>query len=236
MNAVTQRNPAQSFAAKTNLFGLIHKAIRFALAEMLSRLGATNYSDAAATRRTTAELRKVLTWCEKHLEHEERFVKPAAQARLPGGKVEAFEAHEGQLQVYGELRALADAVDAARDELRPVTAHALYLHFSRFVGENLAHMADEEQVVGPLLDRFLSAEELEAIHTAILRSTTPEERAISSAYVIRAVSQPERRALVGGMTRLDPPEVLILTLEGIRGAVPDADLDDLVSVLSEAAE
>lgn len=232
MNTTTRPAPPSSTRAagppRAELFRLIHKAMRLAMADAQGILGETDFADAAASRAAVKALREVLAFAESHLQHEERFVKPLATERLPSG-VEVFDAHQDQLHVYAELRALADAVESAPDDARPVTGHALYLHFSRFVAENLSHMADEEQVVSPLLERFFSNAELLAMHARILDAVTPAERLVSGRYMLRACSPGERRGFVSGMLKAAPKEAVLGMLGAMRGAVPDAVLDDLVA-------
>jgi len=235
MNATTRPAPASTRGPRPELFTPIHKAIRLAMSDVLARLGGTDFADDAASRAATAELRQVLLFCGSHLEHEERFVKPAAVERLPGGVVEAFEEHAEQALVVGELRALADAVDGAGPSTRTVTAHSLYLHFSRFVAQNLAHMADEEQVLAPLLERFFTPAEILEVHGRIQAAITPEERRISGPYMLRACSPGERRFLVAAMLKVAPKEAVMAALGSFRGAVPDATIDDLLAFCGGAS-
>jgi hypothetical protein len=174
----------------------------------------------------------VLDFCTNHIHHEDRWVRPAVAERLPGGSVGPFEAHAEHTRAIAELRALIDAVLAAHGADRPRIGHALYLHASRFVAENLSHMADEEQVLQPLLERFFTDAELQAIHGQILAATTPEERVLAFPYMFRACSQSERRALVAGMAHAQPREVSRRIVESLRGALADADVAELLAIAS----
>lgn len=69
-------------SGRWDLYGPIHKGLRFAHAEMLTRLGRADF---AAPDATLEALRFHLNLCRKHLAHEERHIHPALEARLTGG-------------------------------------------------------------------------------------------------------------------------------------------------------
>lgn len=134
-----------------------------------------------------------------------------------------------------ELRAQAEALVAERPELRARVGHALYLHFTVFVGENLAHMAEEERVVMPLLQRFFDDGELRELHGRVLAAVTPAERAYSAQFLYRALSGPERRGLVASAAASMPLEAVLGLLEANRGAVPADEHYELVQLARETA-
>jgi hemerythrin-like domain-containing protein len=183
-------------ATRIDLFGPIHKAIRCALADLLSQMGATSFANPAAATRIAEHLEEVTDLCEDHRGHEERHLLPAVADRLQGSLAGIHAAHLTQPVVVAELRALADRLRTTGDEQRQVVGRTLYLHFSTFAAELLLHMAEEEQVLQPLLEKLFSDDELRAIHGKLLGSLTIAERLRATPWMIRGTNAVERAALL----------------------------------------
>jgi hypothetical protein len=211
------------------MFGPIHKAIRCALADLLVRMGSASWSDDAVTARLVADLVEVTALCEDHRAHEERSILPPLKERLQGS-LEAIETgHAAQPRLVAELHALGDAVGGAPADRRQIAGRTLYLHFGVFAAELLVHMAEEEQVVQTLLDRLFTEDELRAIHAGLMASLTPEEKARSARWVLRATNREERLAIVSGLARSAPREALVGLLEIARAGMSERDFAELVA-------
>lgn len=182
-----------------DLFFAIHKAIRYGLCQLLLDAGTTAFGDDAEAGALLGRLRAQLDLCERHAEMEDRFIRPALAERTRGA-LEVFELGHAELRrTVEELRALALAVSEAPPADRARSGRTLYLHLGSFLAESLTHMAEEERVIQPLLERLFTDDELRAIHGAILAACSPEERLTSATWIVRAASQPERVALLGAM-------------------------------------
>lgn len=237
--AASSNEPSSSMAAsvrppRVDIVGPVHKAIRLAMADLLVRMGRTDFSEEAEAIAVAEELRNLLAYCEAHLRHEDGIVAPFAKTRLPGG-LAAFEDHRAHEVRIAELRAQAEALVVERPELRARVGHALYLHFSVFVGDNLAHMAEEERVLMPLLQRFFDDGELRELHARVMAAVAPAERAYSAQFLYRALSGPERRGLVASAAASMPLEVVLGLIEAGRGAVPADEHYELVQLARETA-
>lgn len=225
--------PVSVRPARFDLFGRIHKAIRLAMSELLVRMGETSFADAKASGAICQDLRELLSFCDAHLAHEEEVVAPAARERLLGG-MDAFDSHGEHTRLVAELRAQIDALENAPAGLRTRVGKTLYLHFSTYVGESLVHMAEEERVIMPLLERFFDDDELRALSNAIRARATPAEVAFSGPRLLRAINPHERRALVYDAAQTMPRGSALRLLGGLRGRLPDGELDELVAI-AEAA-
>jgi iron-sulfur cluster repair protein YtfE (RIC family) len=137
--------------------------------------------------------------------------------------------HESQPVMVAELQALGDALRATASDLESLAGRTLYLHFSRFAAELLLHMAEEEQVVQPLLERFFSDDELRAIHGRLLASMTTPETMRSGPWLLRAVNPTERAALVASVAATAPRAEYEALLDLARSVLSSAEYADLVS-------
>jgi hypothetical protein len=209
-------------------FGPIHKAIRFALSDLLVRMGKGEF--------TFAELEDVLAYCESHLAHEETFFRPAFATRI--GALTAFdEGHPVHERYVAELRALAKSAESAAPEHRATSARALYLHFSKFVGENLAHMAEEEEVLQPLVERHFADDELLAIQGRLMASLAPPEMVRSAKFMLRALDRSERAFLVGGMAKNAPRPAVLALLDAVKPVLsPEINAELAELALAQAKE
>jgi hypothetical protein len=80
-----------------------------------------------------------------------------------------------------------------------LAGRTLYLHFSTFTAELLLHMAEEERVLQPLLERFFTDDELHEVHGQLLASLTLEEKMRAARWMLRALSPAEYADLVSSV-------------------------------------
>jgi iron-sulfur cluster repair protein YtfE (RIC family) len=186
-------------SARLDFLGPIHKAIRCALADLLSQMGTTSFADAAASSRIAEMLEEVTALCEDHRDHEERFVLPVLAERLHGTLDRVIEAHGVQPVIVAELRALAETLRTSEPELRPVVGRTLYLHFTTFAAELLLHMAQEEQVLVPLIEKLFTDDEVRAMHGEVMGALTMVQRLRATPWMIRGTNAVERAAILEGV-------------------------------------
>lgn len=196
-----------------DLFLAIHKGIRLALADLLSRMGSTDFTDAAAAQRIASDLALVLALCEDHRRTEDEVVFPNLRSRMSGDLVTIADDHQDQARIVRELTAASTTLVGESEENRPRAGRVLYLHFTKFVGELLAHMAEEEQVASPLFDRLFSQEEVMAIHGKVMAFLTIEEHFRGAKFILRAVNRPERVALMTGALAVFPKEAVVALVD-----------------------
>ena len=70
--------------ARHNVYALIHKALRLAMAEALPAVGRLDAGDSQEVSDAIVRVRDLLRFCRMHVEAEETFVHPAIEARRPG--------------------------------------------------------------------------------------------------------------------------------------------------------
>lgn len=198
---------------RTDLFLSIHKAIRFALADLLARMGQADFADEQAAQRITSDLALVLALCEDHRRTEDEIVFPNLRSRMSGDLVSILDEHEDQSRIVEELLAASRTLLAESAANRPIVGRTLYLHFSKFVGELLGHMAEEEQVASPLFERLFSEEEVRAIHAKVMGFLSIEEHLRGARFIMKAVNRPERVAMMTGALMLFPKEAVVALVD-----------------------
>jgi hypothetical protein len=196
-----------------DLFLAIHKGIRLALADLLTRMGSTDFSDAAAAQRIATDLDLVLALCEDHRRTEDEIVFPNLRSRMSGDLVSILDDHEDQPRIVQELLAAAHTLVAESAENRPRVGRMLYLHFSKFVGAVFSHMAEEEQVASPLFDRLFTPEEVLAIHGKAMAFLSLEAHFRGAKFILRALNRPERIALMTGALAQFPKEAVVALVD-----------------------
>ena len=225
-------NPDQAPQTDANIFGPVHKSIRRALADVLSQLGAADFDDAESLAQLGRGVEETLTYCEQHVQHEERVVRPACVGRLIP---EVFDTgHPEHLRMIAELRAQLAVLSAAPAGQRTDLGHTLYLHFSVFAADCLHHMAEEERVLLPLMRRTLGDEELFAIRDRILASLSPAEQAQSARLMLGAMNSSERSALALDIAAKAPRVQVMALLESAKPMLSAAAFNDLVHLVDNA--
>jgi Hemerythrin HHE cation binding domain len=205
-------------AARVDLYGPIHKALRSMMADTLTRLGRVDTEDDDELAATLAQTDDLLEACRAHVAKENKFVHPAIEARRPGGSERIADEHEAHLEAIAALQAQVTALRALPG---PGAAARLYAHLARFVAENLEHMHAEETRHNAALWAAYNDDELMAIHERILASIEPAEMASVLRWMVPALTPAERAAMLGGMQQQLPPEAMRGVLDIVRPHLSD---------------
>jgi hypothetical protein len=199
--------------ATHNFYGPIHKGLRLAQTRMLVRLGACGGDDADEMTAVLGDLAVLLHQAEHHLENEDLWVHTALEARAPGATARLVQSHEHHRADFEELTALIRAAEAAEPADREPAMRRLYLRFSRFMAEDFAHMAEEEQVILPVLQSLFTDQELAEIEHRIVSAIPPDEMMAYGRLMIPAATRAGRVALVSGIRAGAPPEAFAALME-----------------------
>jgi hypothetical protein len=222
--------------ATHDLYAVIHKALRLAETQMLTRLGACDAADAQMLAATLADLRGVLHISEHHLANEDIFVHTALDERAPGAVMGLDRDHAHHRHAFEELEALTVETERADPVERPGALRALYLRYSLFIAEDFAHMAEEEQLIMPVLQSLFTDAELIDIEVRIKASLKPEELIAMGRFMLPASNRHERLALMSGVKAAAPPEAFQAVLNlAARPTLPEADFAELCERLGLAA-
>jgi hypothetical protein len=225
---------AETLPPRVDLYGPVHRGLRMALTTVLVRIGATDTRDCTRLATMIDDLEGVLYLCSSHLAHENAHIHAAIERRQPGAMARFDHAHRDHEHEIAELRALSLSLGVKAVD-RDAIHRTLYLRFSRFVADNLAHMAEEETEVAALLDALYSPAELEQIHGALLASIGPDEMLAFTRVMIPANPQPTRIGMLRGAQAAMPREAFVATVHLFRDRLDAAEWIDLTAQLDVPA-
>ena len=178
---------------RMDLYRNIHKGIRAMLADVLTRSGRTDFTDAASVAALTTEVRDIFELLEGHAHTEDTYVMPLLRRVAPKLASQFDEEHEDQEARLPGLLAALERHDASRP-LAAFDGHRIALQISRIAGELLTHMADEELEINPTLWSTTTDEELMAVEQKILASIAPDKMGRYLRWMVPAMNAPEREA------------------------------------------
>lgn len=200
-------NRRSMYVPPVDFYGPIHKGLRWALARVLSRIGATSPTNDADVSAVVTEVHDLIVGIESHIAHEEELIHPAIEARRPGATNDLVEDHTEHATILGGLRVLLAAIRTGSPATRPALWRALYLRFAGLLADNIHHMAEEEEVTQPLLEELYTSEELHEIHARLLASIEPGEMLASMKIMLPANEFEVRLAMLDAAKHAMPPEV-----------------------------
>jgi hypothetical protein len=211
----------------------VHKGIRARLARLLDDASRTDFANDAALANLQGELDQAFGLLQSHADLEERFLAPLIKAAAPAVARGLDSEHADQVGRIAGLRAQLAAVDPG-DERAPQQGHAFVVALSRFQGELLLHMADEEESAQPALWVALDDAELGHVHGAMVASIPPPEKARALAWMLPAMNAPDRAALLSNLRSSAPAAAFEPILDlALRVLSPD-DRQRLLQDLEEA--
>jgi hypothetical protein len=208
---------------RLDLYGSIHKALRAFMTDTLLALGRVDVEDEQALADATARVTALMDFCVAHLEHENRFVHTAMEARAPGASAAVAHDHEEHLHETAQLRAAAAALQAAAPAVRPAFAHQLYRALAVFVADNFRHMHVEETAHNAVLWARYTDAELTALHDALVASIPPEQMMGVMRWMVPALTPAERLGLLTDMRAKAPPPAFDAVLAMVRDQLPTTD-------------
>lgn len=183
----------------------IHKALRTLMFHTLQQVATLDALEAAQRATLVAAVDELLQVCSEHLGHENRFFHTALRERAPRAVLPFDDDHQGHELSIALLREQLARVAEGGPTVRGA-AYALYLTLTRFVGENLEHMADEETRLTQALWQHFGDAEIEAIENALRATFTPQKNAYYARWMARGLDDVELAALAAGAKAAMPPE------------------------------
>lgn len=206
----------------------IHKALRAFMADTLGRVGWLDAGDASELQATLQQADALLALCRSHLEHENRFLHPAIEARCPGGTQQAAADHVEHEEAIAALGAEVAALRAAPSQ---AGANRLYRRLALFVADNFQHMHLEETAHNQALWASCRDEEIQAIEHALVASLDEDEKALVMRWMLPSIAPSERAGMFAGMRSQVPEEVFAQSLAGARALLSPRAMAKLDSAL-----
>ncbi|MBL8385974.1 MAG: hemerythrin domain-containing protein [Burkholderiales bacterium] len=219
-------------APRLDLYQGIHKAMRAMMADTLAALGAADAADDASMEQALAKLEELIALCAGHLDHENRFVHPAIEARRPGVTHSVAEDHLDHETSLDELRAGMRAVRRASGVIRAAVLDRLYRRLALFVADNFVHMEREEEVHNAALWDAYTDAELAGVHDRIVAGIPPAKMMAYLRWIIPSVPHGERVGMLAGMQQNAPEGVFEAQLDIARSTLPQAEWIKLATALN----
>ena len=166
-------------------------------------------------------LNKTIDMLKMHAKHEERFVHPPLEAKLPGITKSYGQDHQTDEKAYDQLQQLTGRIPAAGPEQGQL-GKEMYSLFNRFISEYLGHMEREEtELEAALIDNFTD-EDLGAIEQQIMSSVPPEQMVEMLPFIFSSLNADELIGMLGGMKASAPPPVVEGVMKMAEQAMPAA--------------
>lgn len=229
--ARTEPSPSTDTTQRYDIYEPIHKGLRDFMGDTLSRVGRVDVTDTEDLALTLGQLEALLTFCAKHVQHENEFIHTAIRARQPAAASRTSEDHVEHLHSIEALRAEARAVLAAPDAQRHMLALRLYRHLALFVAENLQHMHIEETANNAALWEHYTDAELMDIHHRLLATVSPEDKMEVMRWMVPALTPVQRAGVLGGLKAEAPAEVLDAVVSVVRPHLAIGDWTKLATAI-----
>lgn len=174
--------------------------------DVTTRSGRVDFNDAQQLAAFRAEVQKAFTLLAAHADHENEWIAPVIAKHAPELADHIGAAHDEHEAHFHAILSGLDAIDASSADA-PVKGHRIVVALSRFFGDLMVHMADEEEKVMPAIWSVMTEAAVEKLHHDLVASVPPDEMAQWAVYMIPAANTPERVAMLGGMKMSAPPHV-----------------------------
>ena len=231
----TSISHATASLPSVDLYGPVHKGLRLALTNMLTRLGTASGGEREQLWELVDDLDGVLFLFDRHVAHEEEHIHPALDALSPGASWRVEADHAEHAEHAARLQRLGAALIDASPERAPAILRTLHLDFSSFVADNLMHMHLEETVVQPLLESLMSPEDLQRLEIEIVSSIGPEVMMAFMRVMVPANDPVTRAMMLAGAQQGVASEVFLDVLQAFRPTLSELDWMDLIARLGLAA-
>jgi len=169
----------------------IHKGIRAVASALVAQAGRTDFRNRGEVQALGRQVDEAFGLFEAHARHEDAFITPLLRVCAPGIAADCEADHRAQELRLRDLRS-ALALAASGGASAPDRGHAFLLGLSRFHGEMLVHMADEEERLMPALWAAFDDEALQRVHRALLDGVPPAEKLAVMRFMLPALSAGER--------------------------------------------
>lgn len=192
---------------------LIHRIFRRQFAEVRALVPELSSADGAQVSVVADHLGFLLDGLHMHHTTEDELIWPRLLERVgvDAPLVERMEEQHHQIDVsVDDVRA---AMSAWRTEPTPAASSALADRIGGFLVVLEAHLDEEEQVVVPLIDRYLTEAEWQDVGERAFEKFTPAQRWIATGQLVE-VATPEEVAMMFG--KLPIPVKVLWHLIGRR--------------------
>lgn len=221
-------------AARMDMYGGIHKALRALMADTLLAVGRMDVQDALELAQGTERVMQLLDICASHLKHENEFVHAAIEARAPGASERIAHEHEDHERSIEALGAAVAALRACPATQRPAAVQSLYANLALFIADNFRHMHVEETAHNAVLWARYTDAELVEIHDRLVASIPPAEMMMIARWMVPFMNPEERVGVLSGVRQNAPAPAFHAILDTVRPHLSENEWGKLARALEIA--
>jgi len=188
---------------RVDLYGFIHKAQRYHLYTLASKIGQTDFTDSGEIESIEKELRAMITHLEEHSHHEDTFIHPLYR-----------EIGDGAATIDEEHDELKEELHKLEEILNQKQWHELYPQMNRFISLYLSHQDEEEQTQAKILWKHFDDARLAGVLVAFNAQRSPEAKARDMEFILPSLNVKE----------------LIRLLQNVKGSAPSAAFQGVCEV------
>lgn len=180
---------------RVDLYTAVHKAQRFHLFRLSSEIGTTDFTDADAAAHISDRVHDIGAHLRDHARNEETYIHPLY--REIGRVVEDIEREHHELEsALGELERIVD--EKRWDELYP--------RYTRFLGNYLLHLDEEEALQKNVLWQHCDDQALLAVFQRFKAERSATDSAADLELMLPALSTIELTRMFAGMKASAPAQ------------------------------
>jgi len=186
-------------------------------------LGAADFRDPKSMRHILEQLGGTMTLLREHAEHEETFVHPLLESRVPGITKSFEENHEDDERLFDRLRELGSQIEAVEgNDQKVALGDQLYRMFSTHISDYLGHLIREDTELEQALWDNFTDQELADLDHQIMGSIPPERMAVWLPVICNSWNASQLTAVLADMKLGAPPEAFAGMLKMVEQAAPAA--------------
>lgn len=212
-----------------DVYGSVHKGLRFLMTELTFELGKANINNTSELTALGEKLRYLWDILKAHAQGEEEFIFPYLLKEDKAFHMKLKKAHEKFEEDAGNFRDSFKEIlglDVGDAEIQEKMTK-FTKRYNTFVSEYFSHMQDEELTANPILWKLLHDERLMEILSNMSQIPTTKLREYFLPYLIRATNPAERVGVLMGMKMSMPDSVFNRTLDISKGALEESDWQKL---------
>ena len=215
------------------MYGNIHKAIRHIMYSTGLALGSADFRDQKSMRESLEQLRGTITMLQEHAGHEETFIHPPLESRVPGITKPFEENHEDDERLFDRMRELWSQIEGVGDNDQKVAlGNQLYGIFNTYISDYLAHLDREEAELEQALWDHFTDEELADLDHRLIGSISPERMAVWIPVICNSWNASELTTILAGMKQGTPPEAFAGMMKMMEQVTPPATWETIRRALA----
>ncbi|MDH5547053.1 MAG: hemerythrin domain-containing protein [Gammaproteobacteria bacterium] len=221
-------------ASRLDIYKEVHKGVRKELFDLIVFAGSTEFDKLDSLKQLKDRFSRTYSLLETHAHSEDTYVEPMI-LNCDTVVAEKLSSMHKQLEhAFSQLQEMLVGIDADDDDA-VWRGRMLYLELTRFVGEYLQHIADEEQLVMPLLWENFDDRALMDVSITIRANVPPPVMGDFLSCMIPAMNHSERVLMLSGMKQAAPAEVFNGVCKLSQTVLADEDWARLNSIVNEEA-